>query len=363
MTSRHCSKQLLHLLQIINPNGNKYILPVPKRLIGVLRLKNYILIEPTVYGSVYGAQIVRIIDAEYKRFYELNKVWPKKFDDPDLGVLGAPIEKKKKKPREEKPREEKKKDETTKETKEKIKKPPKIKTEEESAKDIVKENLVATTQETKKKPKKKPQKKSRKKSRKSTPETSKQIEADLFESTENETETDDSEKTIQEKRKKRLAKIGFEVKEPNIDNTTVTSAVVTEREAVVKARDDMPPLSGFVQPWSAILQRKRMTEKQIEKRIQKQILERREKTKKLMRKGLQSSNQAPIKTVSNQKVPCGTMPGQFMVPWEDIVGKYKDKSDKNDIDETDECDDVTDDEINCGTFPGKIRFCRQKHQR
>lgn len=300
-------------MQIIKGNGNKYILPVPDRLKGRLHIDNYLLIQPTVDGSDYGAEIVRVIDGAYMRFYAANRVWPKQFEDLNLGELGEPTKKKKTKDK----------------TKIKPKKIPKKKTDEEleleAQREAEKQTLVATTAQTKKKPKKKPLPFMRSAKERETSET---VESDT--STELETETDDDEVTIKQKRINRLKKVGNDI-QTNIDNTIITPAVITKREAFVKAKDDMPPLSGFVQPWAAVLQRKRMTEKQIQQNIQKEMHEKLERTKQQTRTGL---------VTANHKLPCDAVPGQIMVPWEDIVGKYKDAK-PEDFDDSDECDGVT----------------------
>lgn len=278
----------MHLLQIIKENGLKYFLPVPDKLTQNIRLNNYLLIQPTVEGSEHGAEIVRIIDARYRRFYEANNVWPAKFDDPDMGDMGP----------------------ETIETKKKSK--PKIK---KNIKKKPRKSIVQPTYEP---------------TSKLADIERRQKEKLKEEDEESDTESDseDDDKTRAEKRKKRLAKIGSDVIEAHIDNTTVTDAVITSREPIVKPRDEIPLITnGVAQPWSAILQRKRMTEKQIQRHIQKEI----RKKPKSIRKQLRNK---PQLLKIGQNVPCGAVPGQIMVPWEDLVGKYKNT--KDDLDDTEE---------------------------
>lgn len=257
---------------------------MPDRLIGKIRVNNFLLIQPTVDGSKHLAEIVRVIDASYKRFYEANNLWPTKYVNPDdLGDLG-PVP-------------------------------------------------LKPTKTVKKKPKKKSPKSIAKPAYESTGkqlyEEMKEAERKRREKSDTESDSEDDDITRAEKRVKRLAKIGTHVPQAKIDNTTVTDDVVTSREAIVKPRDEIPLSVGEAQPWEAILQRKHMTEKQIQKHIQKSIQKKVKDTKMRVRRGLQ-----PLDDVD---LPCGAVQGQIMVPWEDLVGKYKfNKKDFDDTEDTEE---------------------------
>lgn len=281
----------MHFLQVVKENGFKYFLPIPNRLKERIHVKNYLLIQPTVDGSDDPAEIVRVIDSPYKRFYEANNVWPVKFNDPDLGDQGLV---------------QKKPVQTSRERKQVKKKPPK-------PKPIIKPPYEPTDKLTYEKMKKE----------------GKLGKDSETESSETESETDDDEETLAKKRRRRVSKLGESVIEPGNDNTTVTSAVITERPPIVKRRDELPRYIGEGQPWSAILQRKHMTEKQIQKHIQKEIRNKLKKTKMLVRMGVNPED---------FDLPCGVVQGQILTPWEDLVGKYKNIKGDTDTDDTDDCD-------------------------
>lgn len=243
------------------------------RLLNRIKVKNYLLIQPTVQGSIDLVEIVRVIDRPYKRFYEANNVWPVKFVDSDMGIIGIVAAKETKKQKQEK-------------LKAKKKKP---------SKPVV-QALIPTGVKIAPKPKKKP------------------VKGGEFEGV-SESDSDDSENTRMEKRRKRLAIIGSDVIEPGNDNTTVTSAVVTSsRQAIVKDRDEMPPLpGGMLQPWKAILQQKQMSQKQQQKYVEKQMLK--NMTKRMAH--------VPIIHNIDQDLPCGAVAGQIMTPWEDLIKRHK----------------------------------------
>lgn len=284
----------MHLLQITTDKVQKYSISVPKRLLNSIHVKNYLLIQPPADGSKNIAHIIRVIDGEYKRFYEANNVWPIHFDDPDLGILGPlpPKEKQKSKKKDKKEDEKDKKKDKKKDSKSDLQAP-------------ITEAIVKKPAKSKKRPVK------RDKNIFDSEEEGEKLESV------SESDSDDNEKTRMDKRRRRLALIGTHAEKENVDNTTVTSAVVTSREPIVKDRDKMPILLGNLQPWSAILQKKPMTEKQKKKHIQKEV----KKMKKRIGK----------RTLTDDKdLPCGAVKGQIMVPWETIAGKYTNKKQKLD---------------------------------
>lgn len=251
----------------------KYSIRVPDRLIDRIYVKNYLLIQPAVYGSPNRVEIVRVIDRPYKRFYEANDVWPVKFVDADVGIIGIAAAK-----------------ETEEEKKEKMK-AKKKKPSKPAA-----QAIQSTGKEKARKPKKK------------------HVKGGEFESV-SESDSNDSENTRMEKRRKRLAILGSDIIEPCNDNTTVTSAVVTSREAIVKDRDEMPPLpEGVPQPWEAILQKKEMSQRQKQKYIEKQMAKKLRKTKRAVNKHI---------PIADHDLPCGAVTGQVMTPWEDLLKRHK----------------------------------------
>lgn len=260
------------------------------------------MIQPTGEGSEKLVEIVRVIDADYKRFYEANNVWPITFDDPDLGVMGAPPKKKKKK-------------------KEKKKKKPKVPINAPGA--PLPPPPPPTIESTGKKPskyKKKRTKQKMEKKKKQLAGTDSETEIKMDSALE--TDSDDTIKTKMEKRKMRLAFIGTYVVKPGIDNVTVTPEVVTTHEPIVKDRDLMPPLLGNPQPWAAIVDGKQLTEKQIRKQI----------ARDLKKQANQNQMRLPRKLLTEEaQLPCGAVIGQYMTPWEIIAGRYpkKQKLDEN----------------------------------
>lgn len=76
---------LICFLQIVTPNGFKHLISIPKACTGEpLRVRpgNYVLIQATEKGSKYRAEILRVIDCEYEKFYRMNDLWPTPFDIP-----------------------------------------------------------------------------------------------------------------------------------------------------------------------------------------------------------------------------------------------------------------------------------------
>lgn len=67
---------MLDFLQIVTEEKNKYPVAVPNRLRNKVHVGNFVLIQPTIYGSKHPAEIVKIIDTPYRRFYEANNLWP-----------------------------------------------------------------------------------------------------------------------------------------------------------------------------------------------------------------------------------------------------------------------------------------------
>lgn len=47
-----------------------------------MRPRNYVLIQATEEGSRFPAEIVRVIDCEYEKFYKKNDLWPTPYDIP-----------------------------------------------------------------------------------------------------------------------------------------------------------------------------------------------------------------------------------------------------------------------------------------
>lgn len=251
------------------------------------------MIQPTGEGSEELVEIVRVIDANYKRFYEANNIWPIAFDDPDLGVMGAPPKKKKKE-------------------KEKKKKKPKVPINAPGT--PLPPPVIESTGKEPSKYKKKHTKKKMEKKKKQLARADSESEIEMNSALE--TDSDDSMKTKMEKRKMRLALIGTYVVKPGIDNTTVTPEVVTTREPIVKDRDLMPRSVGNPQPWAAIVDGKQLTEKQIKKQIAKNMTKEAHKNKMRL----------PRKLLTKEgDLPCGAVIGQYMTPWEIIAGPYPKK--------------------------------------
>lgn len=69
-------------MQIVTPNGFKHLVSVPKRLGDrfVIEKGDYVVIQSAAHGEKYHAEIIRVIDRDYERFYRMHNVWPREYD-------------------------------------------------------------------------------------------------------------------------------------------------------------------------------------------------------------------------------------------------------------------------------------------